>query len=185
MSAGYRSRALPGVTGEATECPAAGCRSLHLRSAGAQTPRAEGGISSRGSGRSPGYEAVGTSSLAWPSMVSLCPHSHWKTARLERHSSSAPKRTNFSRHLSQISTICSAERCMRASSSLGGSRLYLWRAAWLRADANFTHPRDGYKTTALYLRVLMLDAKLPNRFSVTRRKLELRFKFIEGYEFAW
>ena len=30
----------------------------------------------------------------------------------------------------------------------------------------------------------MLDAKLPNRFSVTRRKLELRFKFIEGYELA-
>jgi hypothetical protein len=28
----------------------------------------------------------------------------------------------------------------------------------------------------------MLDAKLPNCFSVVRRKLELRFKFIEDYE---
>jgi hypothetical protein len=46
-----------------------------------------------------------------------------------------------------------------------------------------SHIRDmGTRSTALYLRVLMLDTKLPNRFSVMRRKLELRFRFTEDYE---
>jgi len=46
-----------------------------------------------------------------------------------------------------------------------------------------SHIRDmGTRSTALYLRVLMLDTKLPDRFSVMRRKLELRFRFIEDYE---
>ncbi len=74
---------------------------------------------------------------------------------------------------------------MRASS-------YLCRVTFLSvarclgyATMLTSHIREmGTRPTALYLRVLMLDTKLSNRFSVTRRKLELRFRFIEDYEFT-
>ena len=175
----YRSRDLPGVACGSTDRLAAARRSLLLRLAG---PHARG-ILRRVRVASPGYEAAGTSSSARPSRVSLCPHSHWKMACLERHSSSKPRRINFSRHLSQIRTICSAERCMRASSSLGGVAFLSVARCLCYATMLTSHIRDmGTRSTALYLRVLMLDTKLPNRFSVMRRKLELRFRFTEDYE---
>lgn len=137
----------------------------------------------RGSRQRLGYEAAGTSSSARPSRVSLCPHSHWKTACLERHSSSEPRRTNFSRHSSQIRTICSAERCMRASSSLCGVTFVSAARCLGHTPMLTSHIREsGTRSTPLYFKVLVLDAKLSNRFSVVRRKLEFRYRLIEGYE---
>ncbi len=72
---------------------------------------------------------------------------------------------------------------MRASSSL--CRVTFLSVARCLGYATMltSHIRGmGTRSTALYLRVLMLDTKLSNRFSVMRRKLELRFRFIEDYE---
>jgi hypothetical protein len=72
---------------------------------------------------------------------------------------------------------------MRASSFLCGVTVLSVARCLSYAAMLTSHIRDmGTRSTALYLRVLMLDTKLPNRFSVMRRKLELRFRFIEDYE---
>ena len=113
-----------------------------------------------------------------------CPHSHWKTARLERHSSSEPRKNNFSRYLSQISTIRSAERCVRASSSVCGVTFVSVALLELRDDANLYIRELDIRSTGLYLRMLGLDAKLLNRFNVMRRKIELRFRPNENYGLA-
>ena len=113
-----------------------------------------------------------------------CPHSHWKTARLEHHSSSEPRKNNFSRRLSQIRTICSAERCMRASSSLCGVTFVSVALPELRDDANLYIREMDTRSTGLYLRMLVLEAKVPNRFKVMRRKIELRFRSNENYGLA-
>jgi hypothetical protein len=113
-----------------------------------------------------------------------CPHSHWQTARLERHSSSEPRKNNFSRYLSQMRTICSAERCVRASSSLCGVAFVSVALPELRDDANLYIRELDTRSTGLYLRMLVLDAKLLNRFNVMRRKIELRFSSNEYYGLA-
>ena len=75
---------------------------------------------------------------------------------------------------------------MWASSSLCGVTFVSVARCLGYAPMLTSHIRaTGTRSTALYLRVLMLDAKLPNRFSVVRLKLKVRFKFIEGYELAW
>ena len=45
----------------------------------------------------------------------------------------------------------------------------------LRDDANLYIRELDTRSTGLYLRMLVLDAKLLNRFNVMRRKIELRF----------
>jgi hypothetical protein len=75
---------------------------------------------------------------------------------------------------------------MRASSSLCGVTSVSVARCLGYTPMLTSHIHEmGTRSTSLYLRILMLDAKLPNRFSVVRRKLELRFRLTEGYEFAW
>jgi hypothetical protein len=81
-------------------------------------------------------------------------------------------------------TICSAEHCVRASSSLCGVAFVSVALPELRDDANLYIRELDTRSTGLYLRMLVLDAKLLNRFNVMRRKIELRFSSNEYYGLA-
>ena len=64
---------------------------------------------------------------------------------------------------------------MRASSSFYGVTFVSVALPELRDDANLYIRELDTRSTGLYLRMLVLDAKLLNRFNVMRRKIELRF----------
>jgi hypothetical protein len=71
-----------------------------------------------------------------------------------------------------------------ASSSLCGITFVSVALPELRDDANLYIRELDIRSTSLYLRMLVLDAKLLNRFNVTRRKIELRFRSNENYGLA-
>jgi hypothetical protein len=73
---------------------------------------------------------------------------------------------------------------VRASSSLYGVAFVSVALPELRDDANLYIRELDVRLTGLYLRMLVLDAKLLNRFNVMRRKIELRFRSNENYGLA-